>query len=81
MICIIQTGILDIYFNAICLCSLLSMLENKIKDSQNDLNEEAAAELAEQSVDVSMMSLESTLKHNGNYKDYGQSHGSITGWC
>ena len=40
----------------------LAMLENKIKDSQNDLNEEAAAELVEQSVDVSMMSLESTLK-------------------
>ena len=40
----------------------LAMLENKIKESQNDLNEEAAAELVEQSVDISMMSLESTLK-------------------
>ena len=29
LICIILTGILDIYVNAICLCSLLSMLENK----------------------------------------------------
>ena len=40
----------------------LAMLENKMKESQNDLDEEAATELIEQSVDISLMSLESTMK-------------------